>query len=465
LKTFLTVIITALVLVGSWWGYRRLTDTPDTAIHKDPIVVRVEPALRGELIEVVNAPGSVEPKNKASISAKVEARVVEIPHQEGEHVTKGNPNAKPPIPPSVLVRLDDRDLQAALRSSKAHYAAQEAELQVAEQRIASGEASLTVAKVTLADNERDLKRQQGLLASKDVSQSIVDTAAAKVDEQRAQLLAQTDSLEADRTNIQALRHTLDAAQADIARAEEDVSNTVITSPIDGTITTINSHVGEMVVIGVTNSPGTTIMEVADLNEMLMRARLDESAIASVHKGLKASVFITAYPDETFTGEVTNVALAETEEKEQQGTKYFKADIALHTNGRIIPSGLTADADIETHRHDGVMSVLSQAVLGRPVDELPESVRSLPEVDKTKTLTTVVYRLINGKTVVTPVSIGASDATRTIIKSGLHEGDLVVVGPFKTLDTLQDGVAAKTNQTTTQPATRAAVAGAGSEGTN
>jgi hypothetical protein len=100
-----------------------------------------------------------------------------------------------------------------------------------------------------------------------------------------------------------------------------------------------------------------------------------------------------------------------------------------------------------------------------VDELPEAVRSLPEVDKTKTLTTVVYRLINGKTVVTPVSIGASDATRTIIKSGLHEGDLVVVGPFKTLDTLQDGVAAKTNQTTTQPATRAALAGTGSEGTN
>ena len=465
MKTFLTVILTAVVLIGGWWGYHRLTDVPEAQVHKDPITVRVEAVARGKLIEVVNAPGTVEPRKKASISAKVAARIVEIPHEEGEHVTKGDPNAKPPIPPSVLVRLDDRDLQASLRSAKAHYAAQEAELQVAEQKIHSGEATLKAAQVMLTDAERDLKRQQQLLSTKDVSESIVDAAAAKVDQQQAQMLAESESLEADRTNLQALRHNLEAAQADIARAEEDVSNTVITSPIDGTITTLNSHVGEMVVVGVTNSPGTTIMEVADLREMLMRARLDEAAIASVHQGLKASLFITAYPDETFTGQVTNVALAQTDEKEQEGNKYFKAEISLDLHGRTIASGLTADADIETHRHDDVFSVLSQAVLGRPADELPEAARSLPEVDKTKTLTTVVYRLINGKTVVTPVTIGASDATHTIIKSGLHDGDLVVVGPFKTLDTLQDGVAAKTNQTTTQPATRATVAGMQSEGAN
>src|SRR5438270_757826 len=140
---------------------------------------------------------------------------------------------------------------------------------------ASQVASILAAKVSLADAERDLKRQLGLLESHDVSQSVVDSAQAKVDEQKAQVLALTSSLKADTTNLQVLKHNLEAAEADIAKAKEDVSNTVITSPIDGTVTKINSEVGEMVVIGITNSPGTTIMEVADMNEMLFKAKVDE----------------------------------------------------------------------------------------------------------------------------------------------------------------------------------------------
>src|SRR5437763_10496492 len=142
----------------------------------------------------------------------------------------------------------------------------------------------------------------------------------------------------------------------------------------------------MVFVGITNSPGTTIMEVADMNQILFVAKVDETSIASVKPKQKATVRIPAYADEVFDGIVETVALSNTEDKD--GTKYFKSEILLQTGGRRIPSGLTADAEIETKRHENVLTVPSQSVLGRPADDLPESVRSNPAVDKGRSQPTV-----------------------------------------------------------------------------
>jgi HlyD family secretion protein len=451
-RTALTVFITLLVVAAVMVGYNRITARLAPA-KVEPIAARVEPAARVDLAELVTAPGTVQPRTKVSISAKVAARIIELPHKEGEDVTKGDPKANPPRPASILIKLDAKDLEAALRSAKAHYAAQKAGIAVDEARVASQEASMVAAKVQLLDAERDLKRQQGLLETKDVSQSIVDAAQAKYDGQKAQVESLQQNLIGEKANLVVLAHNLEAAEAEIAKAEEDLSYTVISSPIDGTITKLNSEVGEMVVIGITNSPGTTIMEVADLNQILFVAKVDEASIAAVKPGQKATVRIPAYADEVFEGNVETVALSNTDDKD--GTKYFKAEILLKTSGRRIPSGLTADAEIETKRHPDVIAIPSQAVLGRPVDDLPESVRNRPEVDHSKTLATVVYRAVKGKAVVTPVKVGPSNATHTIITSGLNAGDMVITGPFKILDTLKDDAPLKETRPTTNPATQPA----------
>src|SRR5213078_5154786 len=123
-----------------------------------------------------------------------------------------------------------------------------------------------------------------------------------------------------------MQHNLDAAEAEIARAKDNLSYTVITSPIDGVVTKLNAEVGELVVTGTMNNPGTVIMEVADLSTMLFKARVDESTVASVKIGQHAIVRVPAYKDREFHGTVTTVALANTEEKD--GTKYFKTEVLL-----------------------------------------------------------------------------------------------------------------------------------------
>lgn len=448
MKILITVVVVVLLVLGGIWGVAGwLRSRMDKA--KEPTAVRVEPAARGPLIEVVSAPGIVQPRTKVNISARISARITELPFVEGQRVSRGNPQTLPPLPPSVLVRLDSKELEADLRSEQARYAAQETEIAVAQARISAQEAQIESRRISLADADRELKRQKQLAEQGDVSKVALEQAQTKVDSLQAQLDADLRGLKAEQISLQVRQHNLRSTEADIEKKREALKYTVIESPIDGLVTRLNAKVGELVVTGTMNNAGTVIMEVADLSQMLLLARVDEMAIAAVKPGQKALVRMQAYPDEVFEGVVETVALANTDEKD--GTKYYKTEILLKTGNRQIFSGLTADVDIQTHNHQNVIRVPSQAVLSRPVDDLPAEIRERPEVDKTKTTATVVYRFIDSKAVVTPVTIGPSDMTHTIIRSGLAEADLVITGPYKVLESITHDTPVKDSRPTTQPA--------------
>jgi len=120
------------------------------------------------------------------------------------------------------------------------------------------------------------------------------------------------------------------------------------------------------------------------------------------------------------------------------TKYFRTEILLEGDVKKLFSGLTAHVDIETIKHDNVINVQSQAVLGRAIDGLPLKIReNNPNVDKEKTFTPVVYRYIDEKAVVTPVKIGPSNLTHTVILSGIEEDEKIIVGPYKELEALSN----------------------------
>lgn len=400
-------------------------------------VVRLETAQQGELVEYISAPGEIEPKTNVEISAKVSARIIELPYEEGNTVTCGDPHATVPVPASVLVRLDAKDLESRLISARAGRAAQAAQAEVEKARIAAQRATLAGLAVSLEQAQRDLKRKKGLLQSQDISQSAFDEVQCKVDELKAQYAAQKHSLESAELNLIVLRHNLEAADAGIAQAKEALNYTTITSPIDGVITRINAEVGEMVVTGTMNNPGTVIMQVADLSEMLLVAQVDEADIGKLKLAQHATVRVQAFPENEFKGVVHSLAL--THRLTSTGTKYFRTEILLANDPNLpkLYSGLTGHVDIETKKHTDVLKVPSQAVLGCPVDDLPLEIReNCPDVDSNKTFATVVYRYVDDKAVVTPVKTGPSNMTHTIILSGIAGNDKIVVGPYKVLEGLE-----------------------------
>jgi HlyD family secretion protein len=408
------VVLVALWVVGSIIHKTRMAKKIET--------VRIEKAERADLIELVSAPGEIEPKKKVDMSAKVSARIVALPHKEGDRVTCGDPTANP---------------ESHLRSAQANRSAQAARAEVDKATIASQKANLEGLASSLEEAQRDLDRKKGLLESQDVSLSVFDQAKYRVDGLRAQVAAAKHTLESAQLNLVVLKHNLEAADAAIAQANEALSYTTITSPIDGVITLINAEVGEVVMTGTMNNPGTVILQVADLSQMLVVAQVDEADIGELAVGQTAKVSVRAFGDIDFTGIVDTIAL--THRLSNNGTKYFRTEILLDNNPDVarLYSGLTADVDIRTRSHKDVLKVPSQAVVAREVDLLPLEIReNSSELDKSKTHAIVVYRYIDGKAVVTPVKIGPSDLTHTIITAGISEEDEIVVGPFKVLDTLK-----------------------------
>ncbi|MCU0689209.1 MAG: efflux RND transporter periplasmic adaptor subunit, partial [Phycisphaerales bacterium] len=362
-----------------------------------PLEVRMETVATGDLVRSISAPGAVEPRTKVQISAQVLAKILALPFREGETVRKGD----------VLVRLDGRDLAASLESAQASLRGQEANLKGAE-------ADEIQARL-------ELERVRSLFP-RDVTRSALESAEANALRAESRVLSQ--------------RAAITQAQAAITRAQKDLENTTITSPIDGVIVKLNAEVGETVVVGTLNNASSVIMEVADLSDMLMRARVDEVNIAPVAPGQRARVMLAAFPTRELLGTVERVGLKQ--QLFRDGTSYFDVEIALgKPEGLRLGSGLTASAEIEVQTFTSIIKIPTQAVLDRRVDELPKDVADSPLVDRNKTVTRLVAVVDSeGAVRFTPVRVGASDLTSTIITDGLKTGDKIVTGPFRALGELR-----------------------------
>lgn len=363
-----------------------------------PTEVRLATVERGNLVRIVSAPGTIEPKTKVQIGAQVSARIIALPFREGDTVKKGD----------VLVRLDADDYLASLASAQASLKGDEA-------RLAGSKASLVEARL-----ERDRVRE--LYDTKDVSKAELDA-------------AESVYLRAE-SNVLAGEHSIEVAQANITRAKKNLEFTTIVSPMDGTITKLNNEVGEQV-LGTFNNVGTIILEVAELGVMLMKAKVDESNIEPVKPGQRARVYVNAFPDRVFEGTVERVELHR--QLDRDGTGFIEAEILVtQKEGDLLRTGTTGNTEIEVETFRDVMKVPSQAVLDRRVDELPKAVVDAGvNLDKDKVFARVVYRIEEGKAKPVPVQIGSSDLTHTVILAGLTEGERVITGPYRILVNLKN----------------------------
>lgn len=404
-KWILALLVVFVLALGAGAAFLFGTDQGKKLIEgfqpkAKPTEVRIEAAAAGTLTKTVAAPGRIEPKTDVDISAQIAARIIALPFRENDDVKKGD----------VLVRLDARDALAALESSQANLKGEQA-------RVLGAKAGLSWAKL-------ELDRQMKLAETNDASASAVDN-------------AQNEFLRAE-ASFAAAEHAVEQARANIARAEKDVDNTIITAPMDGTIVALNAEVGELVLVGTLNNPASVILRLADLREMLMKARIDQSNIAPVKEGQTAQVFLNAYPDRKLTGVVERIRPQR--QQEQDGTVYFETEILLKlAEGERLAAGKTgldANVDVEVETLHDVIKIPSQAVVDRRTDELPKTVREGANanlIDKTKAFSRIVYVIgDDNKAVATPITVGASDLTHTVILAGLTAGQRIITGPFKVL---------------------------------
>jgi len=246
--TFMVIVaIVAVVFVS-----RNSAPTVEVAIAR--------PAPAGGAATILNASGYVEPRRKATVSAKITGKVAEVLVDEGMIVEEGQ----------VLARLDDSD-------ARRRYEAIRANRDVAR-------AGIRELEVNLADAERTLRRTKELREQGVASVQDLDSANATVDALRAKLTV--------------ARTSLDAAEAELAVSAQDLENYTIRAPFAGIAVSKDAQPGEMVspVSAGGGFTRTGISTIVDMESLEIEVDVNESHIAKVYPGQPADAVLDAYPD-------------------------------------------------------------------------------------------------------------------------------------------------------------------------
>jgi HlyD family secretion protein len=222
---------------------------------------------------------------------------------------------------------------------------------------------------------------------------------------------------------------LSQARAALDQSEELLGKTRITSPIDGIVIQLDVKVGETVIAGTTNIPGSTMMVIADPSETLTEVQVDEADIAQVREGQRADIYSAAYPDTPLSGTVQSIATVARRASGQQGLSFLVKILLDEQDALQVRPGMSVRADIYTETNEETLAVPVQAVLyDEDLDENSENSEDQP----------YVFVIENGKARRKDVRVGISSDSDQEILEGLSAEQSVISGPFRVLRHLKEG---------------------------
>ena len=393
-KRIIIVSVIAFVLIG-------LALVVFLGSKKDPILpVTVEKVSRRTITQVVTATGKIQPEVQVKISPEVSGEIVALPVKEGDRVKKGDILLK--IKPDVYVAQRDQ-YSAMLQQTKAQ----------------------------LSKSEPDFKRIESLFKKGLASESDFDQA---------------------RSAYEASTASYAQARASLDQAEENLRKTTVLSPMDGTVSQLNSEKGERV-LGTQQFQGTDVMTIADLSRMEARVDVSENDVILVSIGDTARIAVDAFPGRKFNAvvyEIANTAKS-TGTGTQEEVTNFQVKIRITDRSVIFRPGMSMTGDIETEPKQDVLAVPIQCVTTRmPKIEMKEgetdgqrgqvvaaTTSAKQKVDnKPKE---IVFVVDNGVAKALTVKRGISNDSYVEITDGLTEGAEVVAGSYKAINRdLEDG---------------------------
>jgi len=377
----LAVLLVGLPLISKFTGG---TDAKQVEIQK------VEYKL---IKSSILASGTLAFREQVQLRSEIIGQVTELHVEEADKVVKGD----------LVITLDPKSYQAQV---------EQAEARVRIQQIAIERQRLLIK--ALADR---FERQKIMFAKN------------LVDEDSYEALE--SELALSKVDLRSLQESLAQSRAALDQSEELLAKTRIRSPINGVVIQIDIKVGETVIAGTTNIPGSTMMVIADPSETLTEVQVDEADIAQVLEGQNADIFAAAYPDTPLAGVIQSIASVARKEPGQASLSFLVKILLDEQDSMIIRPGMSVRADIYTQSSEEALAVPVQAVL---FDEESE------EDDAGKEEQTYVFVMEDGKAVRKDVEIGISSDSDQEITAGLEEGEVIIFGPFRILKHLNDGEA-------------------------
>lgn len=481
-------VLLIAVIVGGIFATR--TDTPEVA------VVKIQP--KPELKSTVTSSGEVRPIQFMNLTSEVQGKIEEITKKEGDTVQKGE----------VLVRLDPNQLESSTEAQLAAFQSAQTQITAAEnqrstanqqlnvaqiavdtarQNVSTAQTEIDRAQVELNAANREMKRSSELLESGVIARQEFDTARDRVENAQVSLKTARERLEVQKiairdaqarvrqqevsvrdaqNAIQRASKSADQQAAVLRGSRNQLDKSVVVAPINGVIAEIPSKVGTFAVAGLST---TALLTIADMSEINVEVKVDETEIDKVAVGQKTKIKVDAFGETELDGEVlqkTPLAVGKSQTTgglstniNVQEAKEFRVVIRLvnltpEMQGALRP-GMSATAVITTNTQNNVIAVPLQAVVekrpegqggGQGGQDAPPAAaaNAAAPADRPKAQKGV-YVLDGNRAKFVPVETGITGDSDIQITSGLSDGQEVITGPSRILNTLKDGTVVKKQQ--------------------
>nr|WP_299666108.1 efflux RND transporter periplasmic adaptor subunit [uncultured Psychromonas sp.] len=371
LKLTLSIVLVIVLVAGASTYFYVKNSEPEVTFSTQPVVT-------GNIENTVLSNGVLYPYKMVNVGAQVSGKLQKIAVNLGDTIKQGD----------LIAQIDNltqknllQEAQASLNNINAQYRAKQA--QIHESNLA-------------------FERQAKMLKQKLSSQADYDIAEAALLVYKAEL----EQLLAEK----------EKALISVNNAEIDLGYTTISSPIDGTVIYVSVEEGQTVN---TNQSTPSIIEVAQLDVMTVKAQISEADIINVQAGKKVYFSILGAPNKKFEGVLRSIEPGPTlltgdDSKLAIGDSdaiYYNALFDVENKQNLLRVGMTAQVSIVLGSAEEALLIPSQVLTSK--SERNDQYR--------------VSILVDGKIEKRKVEIGINNKVQAQVLSGLNEGDQVILG--------------------------------------
>jgi len=339
-----------------------------------PVPVSAQPVASDEIVAEVMGTGTLEAHYQATVSAKIQGLIVELLADQNDWVKSGQP----------LARLDDSDL-------KREVTGQEAVHNAAEATVERAKADEARSKAIFEQARRDYDRYAGLLASKSISQELMDKTTQNL------AVGEAEAARASAAVTEAERQLV-ATSERLRFQQARLGDTRIVSPFDGWIVRRDREVGDIVV------PGAAIFLLVSPKEMWISAWVDESSMAGLAPGQAARVVFRSEPEHPYSGKVVRVG-----REVDRETREFRVDVGVESLPTNWAVGQRAEVYIEKARKSEATNVPLKAIVWR---------KGKPGI----------YVVRGGRAEWKEVGLGLRGIDKVEVTQGLSKNEVVITEP-------------------------------------
>lgn len=290
----------------------------------------------GDVLERVQATGTVQPLLQVNVGAQVNGRVTQVFVDFNSVVKKGD----------VLAEIDPLIYGTQVSAQQANLLASRAQLEQVKATAASAKAQREIARVTADRTERLFEQNLASRADLDSAKGNLEAASAQYDAAVATVASQEAAL--------------GAQNAQLRQSTANLGYTKIYSPVDGVVVTRGIDPG----VTVQSSFQVAVLFVIaqDLRKMRILADVDEADVGRVDDGMDADCIVDAFPGEIFRGKISQVRFSP---NNVSGVVTYSAVVDVDNPDEKLRPGMTTTITVHTHEAHGVPRVPNAALRYRP----------------------------------------------------------------------------------------------------